>query len=561
MADLDVELAEYLDILGLQVQAVWQEEDLVVVFNRLEDEHLDYPQLIKKTISKLHQLKVRPPKSIIFYARKLGEEEPDWQKTVTVKLKESPPTLPKEDPIEEKPPDVVAPSIPEETTEQSDLDKPPDLINPSTAEPEQDIPTPSSPPPKLSDFCFTRNKALVKADLPFPDRKVAENVQFFHELSERTQLELAPILEDFFKNPDKTSLVSVPAELRPWFEDLKKLKDAEFKSQAIWLSRYCYDREKTMNTINQLFASLAEKEEAKQQVYEPTPPPVQIQSQARQRSVKYSSNQPISQTSSRGSQRFTPDELVFMIGGSLLIGGIGWFLWGTASALGVIGWIAAIASVGSGVGGVVGNQGLKTISGIVLFIIFLLFFLIPFVGLIFLWIEFLGWLIGLVWGGAVKTIATSSGAPTLTSPKPLRLSIVFFIVILIGIGYAISTSSAKMASQNPAPNVDISSPPLSQVEVTITDTSITMSNVALKNPFAMEIKNQSSKTCVVAFELVEGGIFSYNASENPIIPSKQSKTINFVISATGPVRLECEGSPSEPNLLQLTGPVFTVKDH
>jgi len=48
MADLDVELAEYLDILGLQVQAVWQEEDLVVVFNRLEDEHLDYPQLIKK---------------------------------------------------------------------------------------------------------------------------------------------------------------------------------------------------------------------------------------------------------------------------------------------------------------------------------------------------------------------------------------------------------------------------------------------------------------------------------------------------------------------------------
>jgi len=293
----------------------------------------------------------------------LGEEEPDWQKTVTVKLKESPPTLPKEDPIEEKPPDVVAPSIPEETTEQSDLDKPPDLINPSTAEPEQDIPTPSSPPPQLSDFCFTRNKALVKADLPFPDRKIAENVKFFHELSERTQLELAPVLEDFFKNPDKTSLVSVPAELRPWFEDLKKLKDGEFKSQAIWLSRYCYDREKTMNTINQLFASLAEKEEAKQQVYEPTPPPVQVQSQARQRSVKYSSNQSISQPSSRGSQKFTPDELVFMIGGGLLIGGIGWFLWGTASAIGVIGWIAAIASVGSGVGGVVGNQGLKTISG------------------------------------------------------------------------------------------------------------------------------------------------------------------------------------------------------
>jgi transposase len=52
MADLDVELAEYLDILGLQVQAVWQEEDLVVVFNRPKDEHLDYPQL-RETIRKV----------------------------------------------------------------------------------------------------------------------------------------------------------------------------------------------------------------------------------------------------------------------------------------------------------------------------------------------------------------------------------------------------------------------------------------------------------------------------------------------------------------------------
>jgi hypothetical protein len=42
-----------------------------------------------------------------------------------------------------------------------------------------------------------------------------------------------------------------------------------------------------------------------------------------------------------GSQKFTPDELGYMIVGSLLIATVGWFLWGTANALGVVGWIAA----------------------------------------------------------------------------------------------------------------------------------------------------------------------------------------------------------------------------
>jgi hypothetical protein len=531
----------------LEVQAVWYGEDLVIVYNRPQDEHLDYTQLISKTITKLHDLGVKLPQSVTFYARKIGEEEPDWQKTVNIK--------PKEQPYKDKPPSTASSSTSAVVTEQVQQDTP---INSSSS---------VSPPRQLSDFCFTRNKGLLKADLPSPDPKVAENVRFFHQLDEKTKLELAPILEDFFKNPDKTSLSDVPFELRQWFEDLKSLKDAEFKSQAVWLSRYCHDCEKTMTTINDLFAILEKREQQKQIAPEPASQaeqeepeivsqPLRTKSQPRQGMVSRSSahRQSTSQPSSMGSQKFTPDELGYMIVGSLLIATVGWFLWGTANALGVVGWIAAIASVGSGVGGVVGNEGLRVISGIVLLVIFLIFFFVPFVGLIILWIEFLGWLIGLVWGGAIKMIAKSSGALSLTSPKPMRLSVVFFVVVLIGMAYAARTPTEVAKEVAPTgTSVD-------RVKVVITDTAITMSNRSLRTAFALEVENKASKDCELSIELATSGGFSVTYDSSPRVMKGEKKTINFRLSNGGLFQLECEGSLFERDLLDLTGPEFTVRD-
>ncbi len=545
MLELEVELTDYLAISGLEVQVAWYGEDLVIVYNRPQDEHLNYPELIKKTITKLHSLKVKTPQTITFYSRKLGTEETDWQKTINIRDIEQPKN--------------TSPPI----SEQVPNDKPP-LDTPV------DTPEPISSSRQLTDFCFTRNKALVKADLPSPDRKIAENVKFFHELDESTKLELAPLLESFFKSPDKISLASVPFEFRQWFENLKNLKDAEFKSQAVWLSRYCYDRDKTMTTINELFALLEKREETrprvsetasltKQEVAEPVSQPLRTQSQPRERAVSStpSRRQSSSQPASMGSQRFSSDELGYMILGGLLIAGIGWFLWGTASAFGFIGYIAAIASVGSGIGGVIGNDTLRVISGLVLLIIFLIFFLVPFVGLIILWIEFLGWLIGLVWGGMIKQIAKSSGALSLTAPKPLRLSVVFLIVLLLGMGYAI-TKSASEAEVSLSGRTEIGTP-LSRSTVVITDQAITMSNTELRTPFALDVENRASKDCDIDFELEESGFFSMNRDSESLVKKGEKKTIKFQISNPVVLRFECENDFSEPNLLRLRGPVFTVK--
>ena len=538
MAELEIELARHLDISDLEIQVAWYDEDLVIVYNRPQDEHLNYPDLIKKTITKLHSLKVKPPKTVTFYSRKLGTEEIDWQKTINIRATEQPKT--------------ASPATSEEV--------------PDTP---VDTPEPVSSSRQLADFCFTRNKALVKADLPPPDRKIAENVKFFHELDERTKLELAPLLESFCKSPDKVSLASVPSEFRQWFENLKNLQDAEFKSQAVWLSRYCYDRDKTMTTINDLFAILEKRHQEKPRLSEPTATAKQAkqevaepvsQPQPRKRVVSSSSSrrQSSSQPASMGSQRFSSDELGYMILGGLLIAGIGWFLWGTANAFGVIGYVAAIASVGSGVSGVIGNDTLKAISGVVLLIIFLIFFFVPFVGLIILWIEFLGWLIGLVWGGMIKQIAKSSGALSLTAPKPLRLSVVFMIVLLLGMGYAI-TKSANEAEVSLSGSSEIGTP-LSRSTVVITDQAITISNTELRTPFALDVENRASKDCDIDFELEESGFFAMKRDSESLVKKGEKKTIKFQISDPVVLRFECKNNFSEPNLLRLRGPVFTVRD-
>ncbi len=541
-------LEERFGIPGLQVQVQGLENDLVVVFNRPGTEHLDYNNLTKKTVQILRSLEVPPPGQITFYSRVLGEEETDWDKTIKIKLKNEKSTTESNESLPRSAEDVTSEAKVNEPSQSPEQGVQRDLVVP------EEPPIIETNPPKLSDFCFTRNKALIKTDLPAPALKVAQNVKFFHELSERTKLDLAPIMEDFFKSPDKTSLISVPNELRSWFEDLKKLKDIEFKSQSVWLSRYCFDPEKTMGEVNALFASLEELEKAKQQELEPSPPPVAATNTSAKRSrsstVSHSSNVEV-----RGSQRFTPDELLFMIGGGLLIGLIGWFLWGTASAVGPLGWIAAFAGIASGIGTILGNQALRGISATVLIVIYIIFFGF---GFVILWIEFLAWLTGLIVAGGVTSIAQSSGAQNITAPKPLRLLVVLSIVILIGMGYALTSNSSKVAEQV-APGS--TGTPVDTANLVITNDGMILSNSALKTSFKMTVQNQASKPCDLDFELVGGGGYSVRYQPDKMIKNGETKTISFQFSNGGNFQLVCEGDIGNSNLLEISGPAFTIRDN
>jgi hypothetical protein len=105
-------------------------------------------------------------------------------------------------------------------------------------------------PGDLSEFCFSRNKHLVKTDLANPDLDVAEAVMFFHNLSESDKVLLAPVLNDFFADPKKTEISHLLPEWQEWLQKLKKLSNLEFRSTSVWLSRYCLDRDRTMKQVN-----------------------------------------------------------------------------------------------------------------------------------------------------------------------------------------------------------------------------------------------------------------------------------------------------------------------
>ncbi|PLS67499.1 MAG: hypothetical protein CV045_13245 [Cyanobacteria bacterium M5B4] len=175
-----------------------------------------------------------------------------------------------------------------------------------------------------------------------------------------------------------------------------------------------------------------------------------------------------------------------------------------------------------------------------------------------MWIEFLGWLTGLILGGAVSSMVQSSGAESITAPKPFRLLVVLTIVILIGMGYAMTTSSSRQAAEMIAPGT--TGTPLETVEVVITDQQITMSNSALKTSFAMKVENKSSKTCELDFDLVSSGGYGVTYDQSPEIEKGQTKTINFNFSKGGLFQLNCEADAFNPNYLDLQGPQFTIRD-
>jgi hypothetical protein len=102
----------------------------------------------------------------------------------------------------------------------------------------------------MSEFCFSRNKHLVKTDLANPDLDVADAVAFFHNLTEADKLILAPVLTEFFADPQKAEVSHLLPEWQEWLHKLRKMGNREFRSTSVWLSRYCLDRDRTMKQVN-----------------------------------------------------------------------------------------------------------------------------------------------------------------------------------------------------------------------------------------------------------------------------------------------------------------------
>jgi hypothetical protein len=214
-------------------------------------------------IAEVKKLQLKQLESINIVGRIWGEHDPEWQTTLKTKPKSKPKSTPTAKVSAQTKPEPAIASSPlanESATNADITTQPSGSENLEVADRQESSakqepqPEPESAnltkPGELSEFCFSRNKHLVAADLPHPDPEVADAVMFFHKLSEADKVFIAPILNDFFSDPKKTEISHLWPEWQEWLNKLKKLGNREFRSTSVWLSRYCLDRDRTLKQVN-----------------------------------------------------------------------------------------------------------------------------------------------------------------------------------------------------------------------------------------------------------------------------------------------------------------------
>lgn len=127
----------------------------------------------------------------------------------------------------------------------------------------------------LSQYCFIRNKRLLEADIVAPSANIAQLIATFDKFTDSIQRSQLPLLEDYFKNARQPEITEeFELEVKFWWTEINSLDANPKRKFAIWLSRYCCDRENTMNKIESIFAHQEEVKKATEE---------EVREQARQK--------------------------------------------------------------------------------------------------------------------------------------------------------------------------------------------------------------------------------------------------------------------------------------
>lgn len=228
----EVELSELLEsdlaAYNLVVQVTEQDEYLLITLNRSADSNLDYTALTEAITARIKTLQLPGIRTLGLCSRVLGEIELDWYTQLELI---SPPAEP----------------IPQELQEQASASSEAPQSVASSSQPVDA--TAVSQEFKLSDYCFTRNKALLTSELLPPPEKIAELVRFFHALPDSLKECILPILEPYFHSSSPVPNEQFDLEVQQWFEQLTQLNGTEARKACIWFSRYCFNPDKTMAEV------------------------------------------------------------------------------------------------------------------------------------------------------------------------------------------------------------------------------------------------------------------------------------------------------------------------
>ncbi len=217
---------------NLEIQVVYEVPYLKVAINyysTLSFDRTTLTQRIEKTLSKLDL--PDEVQYLALYIRPINETEPDWSTCVRLSSTKN--------------------------SQEANLDQPSATQHNDRSEPEKAVTAEKSETAQkenssvenkqLSDYCFIRNQSLLNKEIVAPPLPVAELVTSFHELSASEKQQLLPIMSQLLQQKTPEGIEEISAQ--QWIEKLFTLNEENLRKARIWLSRYCYDPEKTIATL------------------------------------------------------------------------------------------------------------------------------------------------------------------------------------------------------------------------------------------------------------------------------------------------------------------------
>lgn len=219
--------------LRLCFQIVRQEPYLYVYINREVGAQVDLEAIsatIHRTISPLELSGIE---YLALYGRVTGTTDPDWEREIALKPY----------------PDAA---IDRDSQARDTANSRP---NPELAAVPTEETVPESAELDLARYCFVRNKLLLTSEINAAPEPVARSIATFHEFTE-AQKELALLhLDGYLKHGASPPLEVLPSELQAWFASILALGENLPRKFGIWMSRYCFDPEKTIAEVTTVLKS------------------------------------------------------------------------------------------------------------------------------------------------------------------------------------------------------------------------------------------------------------------------------------------------------------------
>ncbi|MEM7593965.1 MAG: phage holin family protein, partial [Cyanobacteria bacterium P01_A01_bin.83] len=124
----------------------------------------------------------------------------------------------------------------------------------------------------LDQYCFITNKKLLQSDITPPSREIIRLVKFFHHLTDNNQYKLLPLLDGYFNHAETPDLENMAISfagaqsaiaIQRWFKQISELDYDTQQTFTIWLSRYCFAPDHTLEEFKAIIAQDAAVQKAK----------------------------------------------------------------------------------------------------------------------------------------------------------------------------------------------------------------------------------------------------------------------------------------------------------